>query len=581
MHATSDPRTRRFPASHARLVCALTLGTMLAFGAGSAVAKAGASEHPADWRSYGGNDANWHFSTLESINKHNVADLELAWAHSLGTLLAQESTPVVVGDTLFVTSSLGPRNVYALDATTGAMKWSAHFEIPPGVQQYACCGQVNRGPAYSDGVLYVGRLDGKLTALDAKTGKEIWTKKVVDYTQGAVITSPPLVVKDIVITGFGGGEYGVRGYLTAYDKATGAKRWQTYTVPGPGEPGNESWKGDSWKNGGGAAWMVGSYDAQLDLVYYGTSNPSPWNAAVRGPNTSDYGKFTNKWTAATLAIDPDTGEIVWGYQTTPHDAWDYDGTNELLLTDLDVNDDGSAEPVGLKADRNGFFYVLDRENGDLISAEPFVHVTWAEKIDLDSGRPVENPSKRPGLGEKAEDVCPNLLGGKNWQPMAYHPGTGLVYIPANNLCMDMEDTEVEYRRGMFYLGKEFPAKRGPGDYLGELIAWDPLKQQRAWSIKEKFPFNGGALATGGGLVFAGNFEGIFRAIDAQSGKILWQKRLGSGIHAAPVTYEVDGKQYVSVVVGRTQTIPGFIGDIGKEMTSAVPQGGMMYTFTLD
>ncbi len=535
----------------------------------------------ADWPIYGGNPANWHYSELDQINRDNVAGLDLAWAWSLGTLFSQESTPVVVDGVLYVTSALGPRHVYALDAASGERIWQVEFEMPEGVQQYGCCGQVNRGPAYADGVVYVGRLDGKLTALDAETGKELWTADVVDYTEGAVITSPPIVVKDKVIVGFGGGEYGVRGYISAFDRQTGKRIWKTYTIPGPGEPGNESWKGDSWKHGGGAAWLVASYDPELDLVYYGTSNPSPWNAAVRGPNTSDYGPFTNKWTAATIALDPDTGEIVWGFQGTPHDAWDYDGVNELLLVDLDLNGDGETEKLGLKADRNGFFFVLDRSTGRALSAEPFVAVNWAKAYDLKAQRPVEVPDKRPAIGKRAADICPNLLGGKNWMPMAYSPDTGLVYIPANNLCMDMEDTEVEYRRGMFYLGKEFPTKPGPGGHLGELIAWDPVKQEKVWSIKEKYPFNGGVLTTKGGLVFAGNYEGWFRAVDARTGEVLWRKRLGSGIHAAPVTYMVNGKQYVAVTVGRSQTIPGFLGDVGRRMYAAVPQAGMLFVFALD
>ncbi len=549
--------------------------SLLALGAGLSARAA------TDWTMYGGNPANWSYSELDAINRDNVAELDLAWAHSLGTLLSQESRPLVVDGRLFVTSSMGPRYVWALDAASGEILWKAEFEMPQGVQQYACCGQVNRGPAYADGVLYIGRLDGRLTALDAESGKELWTADVVDYTQGSVITSPPLVVKDLVVTGFGGGEYGARGYIVAFDRRTGEQKWKTWTVPGPGEPGNESWKGDSWQYGGGAAWLVGSYDPERNLIYYGTSNPAPWNAAVRGPNTSDYGQFTNRWTAATIALNADTGEIVWGFQGTPHDAWDYDGVNELVLADIDLDGDGSAEPVGMKADRNGFFFVLDRESGKPLSAAPFVDVTWASGYDLENARPIEVPEKRPGVGRRATDICPNLIGGKNWQPMAYSPDTGLVYIPANNLCMDMEDSEVEYRRGMFYLGKEFPTKPGPGGAGGWLIAWDPKKGEAVWKLDEKYPFNGGVLATKGGLVFAGNFEGVFRAVDAETGEVLWQKRLGSGIHAAPVTWEVGGKQYVAVTVGRSQTIPGFLGDVGRQMLEAMPQGGTLFVFALD
>ncbi len=546
-----------------------------------AVATSAAEAAGTDWPMYGGNYQKWHYSPLDRINRDNVRKLSFAWARSLGNAFSQESTPLVIGDTLYVTSANGPQYVMALDAATGAIRWKVELEMPAGVQQYACCGVVNRGVAYSDGVIYVGRLDGALTALDAKTGDERWTVEVVDYKQGSVITSPPLVVKDLVITGFGGGEYGARGYIVAYDKKTGQERWKTWTVPGPGEPGNESWKGDSWKYGGGTVWLVASYDPERNIAYFGTSNPAPWNAAVRGPNTSDFGPYSNKWTAATIAVDPDTGKILWGFQGTPHDAWDYDGVNELVLVDIDVTGDGKPDPVGLKADRNGFFFVLDRTTGKALSAQPFVPTNWAKGFDLATQRPIEDPAKRPGLKKRAVDICPNLIGGKNWMPMAWSPQTNLVYIPANNLCMDMEDSEVEYKRGSFYLGKDFPTKPGPGGYLGELIAWDPVKQTKVWGIKEKWPFNGGALATAGGLVFAGNYEGEFRAVDARTGEVLWSKQLGSGIHAGPATYEVGGKQYVVVAVGRSETIPGFLGEIGRKMIDAQPTGGMLFAFTLD
>jgi PQQ-dependent dehydrogenase (methanol/ethanol family) len=564
-----DPRTL--------LQRAITAGC----AAGTLGAAVAAEAADTGWPIYGGNYQKWHYSELARINRDNVHKLSFAWARSLGNAFGQESTPLVVGDTLFVTSANGPQHVMALDAATGAIRWKVDLEMPVGVQQYACCGVVNRGVAYSDGLVFVGRLDGALTALDAKTGEEVWTADVVDYKQGSVITSPPLVVKDLVITGFGGGEYGARGYIVAFDKKTGKERWKTWTVPGPGEPGNESWKGDSWKYGGGTVWLVASYDPERDLAYFGTSNPSPWNALVRGPNTSDYGPYTNKWTAATIAVDPDDGKIVWGFQSTPHDAWDYDGVNELVLVDIDVDGDGKPDPVGLKADRNGFFFVLDRTNGKALSAETFVPTNWANGYDLTAQRPIEDPTKRPGLKKKAVDICPNLLGGKNWMPMAWSPQTKLVYIPANNLCMDMEDSEVEYKRGSFYLGKDFPTKAGPGGYLGELIAWDPVARKKVWGIQEKWPFNGGVLATAGGLVFAGNYEGEFRAIDAKTGEILWKKQLGSGIHAGPSTYEVGGKQYVVVAVGRSETIPGFLGEIGRKMIEAQPTAGMLFAFTLE
>ncbi|CCD97230.1 Quinoprotein ethanol dehydrogenase [Bradyrhizobium sp. ORS 375] len=537
-----------------------------------------AAAEPGAWAMAGHDYGNTRFSPLKEINTENAGKLSLVYSFSLASLRSNEASPIVIGNTLYVSTSWGPKYVYALDAATGARKWTYEPEIPDDTLQYACCDVNSRGIAYADGKLFVGRLDGKLTALDAATGKELWTSKVVDYKQGSVITSPPLVVRDKVITGFGGGEYGVRGSLQAYDINSGKMVWQTYTVPAPGEPGSETWKGDTGLHGGGAAWLVGSYDPKSDTVYWGTSNPGPWNTAVRSTGNGDFGKLTNLYTASTLALDPNTGKIKWHIQTTPADAWDYDGVNEAVLADLNVG--GTAVPTLMKADRNGFFFVANRETGKVISAEKYVFANWAQKWDTSTLRAVEDPDKRPGPGHPVKDVCPNLIGGKNWQPMSYNPGTGLVYIPANNVCMDWSVSDVSYKRGVFYLGAEFPTKEGPGGFLGELIAWDPVNNKKVWSLQEDLPFNGGTLTTAGGLVFSGNLHGDFRAIDAKTGKILWKKNLGSGIGAGPVTYSVDGKQYVAVVVGRTASIPAFLGEIGKKMTNAAPEGGALFVFAV-
>ena len=532
-----------------------------------------------DWPVYGGDTGNTRYSPLQTLTPANVGKLKVAWALQLGSLRSQESTPVVVGDTLYVTSSHGPKHVFAVDARTGTIRWRYAPEVPAGIDQFACCDVNNRGVAYANGKVFVGRLDGHLVALDAKTGDEVWKSQIVDYTQGSVITSPPTIVKNLVITGFGGGEFGARGFIAALDQNTGKEVWRFWTIPGPGEPGNESWKGDSWKLGGGVAWGIGSYDPKLNLLFYGTSNPSPWGASVRGPDSGEYGAFTNLYTSSTLAINPDTGKLVWHYQSTPHDAWDYDGVNELVLTDLSIN--GQMTPVALKADRNGFFYVLDRRTGRLISAKSFVPINWATRVDLDSGRPVEVPEKRPKFKQRAKDICPNLLGGKNWQPMSFNPKTGLVYIPSINLCMDMEGAEPAYERGKFYLAFEFDlGKGGPGGYMGELIAWDPLKQQKVWGNKDELPWLGGTLTTAGGLTFHGDVRGWFKALDAKSGQVLWQFNTGSGISAAPVTYAVGGKQYVAVVSGRTFTIPLFLGPVGAKMVAASPEGGTLFVFEL-
>ena len=530
------------------------------------------------WAIAGYDYENTPFSPLKQINSENASKLSLVYSFSLGSLRSNESSPIVIGNTLYVSTSWGPKYVYALDAATGARKWTYEPEIPDDVLQYACCDVNNRGVTFADGKIFVGRLDGKLTALDAATGKELWTADVVDYKQGSVITSPPLVIRDKVITGFGGGEYGVRGSLQAFDLNTGKQVWKTFTVPAPGEPGSDTWKGDTGLRGGGAAWLVGSYDAKTDTVYWGTSNPGPWNTAVRSTGDGNFGKLTNLYTASTLALDPNTGKIKWHIQGTPADAWDYDGVNENILADLEIG--GSTVPALMKADRNGFFFVANRETGKLLSAEKYVFVNWAEKWDVATLRAVENPDKRPGPGHPVKDICPNLIGGKNWQPMSFNPQTGLVYIPSNNFCMDWSVSDVSYKRGTFYLGAEFPTKEGPGGFLGELVAWDPVRNKKVWSIKEDLPFNGGTLSTGGNLVFYGNLHGDFRAINAANGKILWKKNLGSGIGAGPVTYAVDGKQYVAVVVGRTAAIPAFLGDVGKKMTAAAPEGGSLFVFAV-
>jgi len=535
------------------------------------------------WQTYGGDAGNTRYSEAKQINTGNVGRLKMAWALQLGTTRSQESTPILVGDTLYVTSSFGPKNVFAVNAKTGEVRWQYSPEIPKGVDQFACCDVNNRGVAYNDGKLFVGRLDGKLDALDAKTGKVLWTTTVVDYTGGSVITSPPTVTKNLVITGFGGGEYGVRGSIAAYDQTTGKEVWRTYTVPGPGEKGNDSWKGDSWKNGGAVAWYVGSYDPKLNLVYYGTSNPSPWTAAVRGNDSSDVGQYSNLYSASVIALNADTGKMAWHYQFTPHDAWDYDGVNELVLADLPVN--GKQTPVLMQANRNGFFYVLDRANGKLLSADKFIdNVNWATGIDLKTGLPIEaaGNAKRPGMKRKASNVCPQLLGGKNWMPMSYDKQTGLVYIPIMNMCMDMEGIEPEYKRGTFYLGVNFDlGKPGPGDYLGGFKAYDPVKQKTVWMNKDELPYTGGALSTAGGLVFHGDIKGWLHALDAKSGKELWKFNVGTGISAAPISYVLDGKRYLAVVAGRTQSIPAFVGAIGERMVAASPEGGALYVFTLN
>ena len=536
-----------------------------------------------NWPVYGGDSGNTRFSKSTQINASNVHKLKVDWVLQLGSLRSQESTPILVGDTLYVTSSFGPKNLFAVNAKTGAVKWRYSPEMPKGIDQFACCDVDNRGVAYADGKIFVGRLDANVVALDAATGKELWKTAVVDYTQGSTITSPPTLVKNLVITGYAGGEYGARGSLVALDQTTGKEVWRTYTVPGTGEKGSETWKGDSGKFGGGAAWFIGSYDPKLNLVYYGTSNPSPWSASVRGNDTSEVGQYTNLYTASVLALNADTGKITWHYQFTPHDAWDYDGVNELVFADLPV--EGKKTPVLMQANRNGFFYVLERANGKLVSAKPFIEgVNWATGIDLKTGTPIETAGnvKRPGMGRKAANICPNLIGGKNWMPMSYDEQTGLVYIPTMNLCMDLEGIQADYKRGAFYLGVNFDlGKVGPGGHMGGLKAWNPVTQKEAWFNKDELPFSGGTMSTAGGVVFQGDIKGWFKAVDAKTGKLLWKFNAGSGITAAPMTYTLDGKQYIAVVSGRVLSIPAFFGALGEKMVDASPEGGALYVFSLN
>ena len=541
-----------------------------------------ASANAQNWPVYGGDTGNTRFSASKQINTTNVNKLKVEWVLQLGSLRSQESTPILVGDTLYVTSSFGPKNVFAVNAKTGAVKWRYSPEVPKGVDQYACCDVNNRGVAYNNGKIFVGRLDANVVALDAATGKELWKTSVVDYTQGSVITSPPTLVKNLVITGYGGGEYGARGALVALDQATGKEVWRTHTVPGTGEKGSETWKGDSGKFGG-VAWHIGSYDPKLNLVYYGTSNPSPWSAVVRGNDSSEIGPYSNLYTASVLALDADTGKITWHYQFTPHDAWDYDGVNELVFADLPV--EGKKTPVLMQANRNGFFYVIERANGKLVSAKPFIDgVNWATGIDLKTGAPIETAGnvKRPGMARKASNICPNLIGGKNWMPMSYDPQTGLVYIPTMNLCMDLEGIQADYKRGTMYLGVNFDlGKVGPGGHMGGVKAYDPVKQQTVWFNKDDLPYAGGLLSTGGGVVFHGDIKGWFHGLDAKTGKSLWKFNTGSGITAAPMTYTIDGKQYIAVVSGRTLSIPAFFGALGEKMVDASPEGGALYVFSLN
>jgi alcohol dehydrogenase (cytochrome c) len=535
-----------------------------------------AIKNPNNWPMPGRTYSNARYSPLKQINAGNVGKLKLAWAFSLGALKGgEEATPIMIGDTLYVSSSLGPRYVYAVDAKTGKIKWQFQPDIAEGIDMEACCGLVSRGVSYADGKILFGTLDGYLYALDAKTGKQVWKTKVVDYTQGSAITSPPLIVKNLAIIGYAGGEYGARGSLLAYNIETGKPVWKTWTVPCPGQPGGNTWKGDSCIHGGGDTWNLGSYDPQTNTIFWGTGNPWPWNATVRSTGTSNYGQYRNLGSSSTLAIDADTGKIKWQIQSTPADAWDYDGIVTPVLANIKI--DGHVTPVYLKDDRNGFFFVANRDTGKLLSAAIFSQENWAKGFDVAHDRPLIVPSEYPTLKHGA-DVCPAAMGSTNWQPMSYNPGAGLAYFPENNMCMVIKAVPVKYQRGVMIFGAQIVFKPGKGP-LGELIAWNPVTQKPAWKKELPLPWNGGTMTTAGNLVFFGDVEGVFHAYNATTGQELWHIRLGTGIEAGPMTYAVDGKQYVAVLAGRPTVMPGYMGPVGKKIMAATPQGATLFVFS--
>ena len=511
------------------------------------------------------NYASTRYSSLDQITTANVKNLRPAWTFSTGVLRGHEGAPLVVGSTMYVHTPF-PNTVYALDLMReGApIKWKYAPKQDPEVVPIACCDTINRGLAYAEGKLFLNQLDTHLVALDAATGKELWKVKQGDHKNGQTITSAPLVIKDKVISGIAGGEFGVRGFLTANDINTGKQIWRMYST-GPEEevgfPGSvETWKGDEWKTGGGTTWGWYSYDPGLNLLYYGTGNPGTWNPDQRPGD--------NKWSMTIFARNPDTGKAKWAYQKTPHDAWDYDGINENVL--VDVNIKGKVRKALVNFDRNGFVYTLDRETGELLGAEPFVHVTWAKGIDLKTGRPIEVPEKRTSSTKNTKNICPSAMGGKNQQPVAYSPRTGLFYVPTNNLCMDYEGVEVKYQAGQPFVGAIVVSSAGPGGHRGEFIAWDASAGKKMWGIKEDLAAWGGALATAGDVVFYGTMEGWLKAVDAKSGDVLWKFKTPSGIIGNPMTYVgPDGKQYVAILsgIGGWSGI-GIAGGIGPEDPTA-------------
>ena len=597
------------------LVLAAAASYLLGCGSSSEPAKASGRRTPVpvsavatpddgQWLMASKDYANNRFSGLSEINAGNVRNLQLAWTFSTGVLRGHEGAPLVVGGTMYFVTPY-PNILYALDLKNGgAKKWEYKPKPSSASQGVACCDVVNRGAAYWEGRIIYNTLDAHMVAVDATTGKEVWKTKLGDINRGETITMAPIVVKGKALAGNSGGEFGVRGWIAAVDAANGKISWRAFSTGPDAEVligprfkpfyerdrgkdlGVSTWPRDHWKIGGGSVWGWISYDPDLDLIYHGTGNPGPWNPETRPGD--------NKWTAGIFARDPDTGEAVWAYQWSPHDLYDYDGINENVLLDLPIN--GQNRKVLVRPERNGYIYVMDRQTGEVLSADPYVHTTVSKGFDMKSGKVIEDASKATGFGRTARNICPAAPGGKDWQPTSWSPRTRLLYIPHNNLCMDYEGVEANYIAGTPYVGASVKMYAGPGGNRGEFSAWDPVQKKKAWSLKEKFPAWSGALATAGDVVFYGTMDRWFKALDARTGELLWQFRTGSGIIGQPISFKApEGKQYIAIVDGvggwsgaivaggldpRDETSAlGFVGAM-KDLPDHTAKGGTIYVFSL-
>ena len=554
-------------------------------GAVDGVRIAAADTEPGAWLSHGRTWDEQRFSPLDQVDRGNVSQLGLAWSYATGTKRGHEATPIVVDGVLYATGSWSI--VFALDAKTGRELWRYDPKVPKAKARDACCDVVNRGVAVWEGRVYVGTIDGRLVALDAASGKPVWDVLTVDPKRPYTITGAPRVLKDKVIIGNGGAEFGVRGYVSAYDAASGALVWRFYTVPaskqGPHEHPElavaaKTWSADSlWESGlGGTAWDAMAYDPELDLLYVGTGNSSVYNRELRSPGGGD-----NLYLASILALRPDSGELVWHYQTTPGEYWDYTATQHIVLADLAIG--GAPRKVLLQAPKNGFFYVLDRATGELLSAEKFATVSWASHVDMRTGRPVERPEAH--WAKRSSIVAPAVVGAHNWHPMSFHPGTGLVYIPAMELAYIFEpDAKFRYTPGHYNTAENFGAMAAAVEGYefmnyascspSRLLAWDPVAQKKVWEVRYDDALQAGVLSTAGGLVFQGGDGTRFDAYDAKTGARLWSVDVGIGVMAAPVSYAIDGKQYVAVVAGQGGSLGGHFAKLDTE------NEGRVLVFTL-
>ena len=558
-----------------------------------------------DWPMAARDFANTRYSPLDQINASNVKDLRVAFTFSTGVLRGHEAAPIVAGGAMYIVTPY-PNIIYALDlGKPGAnVKWRFDPKPEAAAQGIACCDVVNRGAAFSDGRVFFNTLDGSAIALDAATGRLLWRTKLGNINLGETITMAPLVVRDSVLVGNSGGEYGVRGWLAALDAKTGRERWRAWSTGpdsqvliGPkfkpfydsdkgADLGVKTWPGGAWMVGGGTVWGFISYDAEQDLIFYGTANPGPWNPEQRPGD--------NKWTAGIFAREPDTGAARWFYQWSPHDLHDYDGVNENVLVDLAIG--GAVRKVLLHPERNGYLYVIDRTSGEVLSATPYASITTSMRVDLKSGRLEYNPRTEPKVGHTIRNICPASPGAKDWQPSAWSPRTRLLYIPHQNLCQDAATYETSYIAGTPYVGADVKMYAGPGGHRGEFSAWDPVAARKAWRITENFPVWSGALATAGDVVFYGTMDGWFKAVDAKTGELRWQFKTGSGIIGQPVSYRApDGKQYIAVLSGvggwagavvagdldaRDGTAALGFANAMRDLKDATTKGGMLYVFSL-
>lgn len=561
-------------------------------------------QNPNGWVMPSGNYAAWRYSRLAQINTRNVGRLQAAWTMSSGTTRGFEGQPLVIGDMLYFESPY-PNYVYAVDLNhTDRIAWK--FEPPedPNAPPVACCDVVNRGVAYADGMIFANALDGKVYALDAKTGNVVWTATNADPLKGQTVTAAPLVIKNLVMVGVSGGEYGVRGYLTAFDEHTGRLVWRAYSEgpdqdllfdpnktidaatqkPVGPDSSLKTWQGNAWKPGGGTVWGWFSYDPRLNLLYYGTGNPGTWNPTQRPGD--------NRWSMSIIARNPETGVAAWAYQMTPHDGWDYDGVNEMVL--VTVNDHGRQVPALAHFDRNGYAYALDRRNGRMLAVHKYdPSVNWAKEIDPETHEPIINQDKMTVADKNIKNICPAAQGDKDEQPVSYDPQTRLFYAPLNHLCMDYQAFNVKYKAGFPFVGAIVNMYPGPGGYRGRFIAFDAMTGRTVWQIHDLFQDWGGALTTAGGLAFYGTLTGLFRAVDVKTGKILYEFQCPSGIIGNPIAYTHNGREYIAVfsgvggwaAIGMTNNLHKATEGLGAVgLTAQLPEytnlGGVLMVFAL-